>query len=465
VQRRACEWAGERGIEDPEGRCDSELELVRPLGKAYSRAFDPVSLLRRGAGGFLMLNWMKLQSLSVARTRLGEEGASIVELSSTGAPMRQCFATSSGVSGAATGIRDGALDAQDRLALTGWIWGSGLSFGGETLDAWKRNRASYLAVLTDSQQHVFSTALGGGRNDATSVAFDAHGNVAVAGSFFGTLSFGESELSSPASMALYVAKFDPRGNPSWVHISPFSGQLVAPAVTFTDTGNVVVAGGYERQLDFGTPLPSATALEPSGCAGDRTRDRRGLRMFLIELGVSGQTVRSDSFGEPHAAASDVTTSPEGDLIVNGFFRGRLSLGGAPLEAPPSPGDCGCDIDCAFPSVRFVARWDRKRQLVFGATLPGATIVRTAPGPDGSTVVEQGIPVSFRDAWGTRMADDYHFRVEVRSPSGVPEWSRTFEKFDVKSSTTVGNDRIAVLLHDPESDLVYFALYRRKATPP
>jgi hypothetical protein len=206
-----------------------------------SRAFDPVTLLSREGRGLVVLNWIKLEPLGVPKRKASDEGASIVELSNTGAPIRQCFATSTGTSGAATGIRDGALDSQGRLALTGWIWGNGLSFGGESISAPKGYRGSFLAVLTDSEKHAFSNDVGGAtRNDTNSVAVDAHGNVAVTGSFFGTLKLGAFELTVSEAMALYVAKFDARGRLLWVNVSPFAGYHVGPTITFTDTGNVLV---------------------------------------------------------------------------------------------------------------------------------------------------------------------------------------------------------------------------------
>lgn len=71
-----------------------------------------------------------------------------------------------------------------------------------------------------------------------------------------------------------------------------------------------------------------------------------------------------------------------------------------------------------------------------------------------------IPVSFRDSWGSPMADDYRWRLEVRSPDGSTQWSRTFEKLDLKSSAAIGSGRLAVLLHDPKSSILYLAIYRR-----
>jgi hypothetical protein len=159
-------------------------------------------------------------------------------------------------------------------------------------------------------------------------------------------------------------------------------------------------------------------------------------------------------------ASDVATSPEGDVIVNGLFRGRFSLGGPPLRAPTSRGNCGCDFDCAYPPARFVARLDRERRLVFQETLPDTLIVRATPGAARATILEQGIPASFRKVFGSEMPDDYRWLLEIRSPSGTPQWSRTFEKLDLKSSAAFGSERLAVLLHDPESSILYLLIYRR-----
>jgi hypothetical protein len=462
-RRRPCAREGERGLEDPEGRCDLELEFVQPLGKVYSRSFDQVSLLSREDRGFLVLNWIKLEPLSVPNDGAREQGASIVELSTTGSPVRQCFATSKGTSGAATGIRDATLDSRGRLALTGWIWGSGLSFGGESISSQKGYRSSYLAVLTDSNEHIFSTALGGASwNDASSVAVDARGNVAVAGTFNSTLRIGAREHTGFTPLGLYVAKFDASGRLLWVHTSPFGGRHIAAAVTFAEDGNLLVAGSYDQHLDFGTPLPEATRLELRGCPADKRRALERYRMFWVELDASGRQVRADSFGEPYAAASDVTTSPEGDVIVHGTFRKRLSLGGTPLRAPASQRDCGCDFDCEYPSVPFVARFDPQHRLVFQDTLPGARIVRASPGPSRSTIAEQGIAVSYAKRWGHQIPDDYRWRLEIRSPAGATQWSRTFEKLDLKSTAALGAGRLAALVHDPESSVLYLLIYAHSA---
>jgi hypothetical protein len=457
----------ERGIEDPERRCDPGLELLRPLGKVFSASYDPIRILSREGRGFLVLNSTKLESLAVKGDTAREQGASIVELSADGAPTRQCFATSKGGPGAATGISDGALDTQGRLAITGSFWGGGLSFGGDTFSAPTRARpdgrsvafrSSYLAVLTDSGKHVFSSAFGGPLfTDATTVAFDAHGNVVVGGGFFESLKLGGRDFPTLESPALYLAKFDARGQLSWVHVSPFAQQPATPALTFTEGGNVVVAGGYDQQLDFGTPLPAATRLERLPCGGTHG-SREGRRMFLVELDANGRLVRSDSFGEPYAEASDVATSPEGDLIVNGSFRGQLSLGGPPLRAPTSRGNCGCDFECTYPAARFVARFDRERRLVFQEAFPDALVVRATPGSGRSTIIEQGIPIYRRGptSWGP---DDYRWQLEIRSSSGSVQWSRTFEKLDLKAAVAVGSGRLAVLLHDPESSRLLLAAFR------
>jgi hypothetical protein len=106
---------------------------------------------------------------------------------------------------------------------------------------------TYIAKLDGAGNYQWLVPLATGRGGpvgTTSLAVDAAGNVCVAGSFFGSLTFGTTTLTSVGRADIFVAKLDPSGN--WLSAVRGGGssdeQLTRLAL---DTnGNVYLAGQF-----------------------------------------------------------------------------------------------------------------------------------------------------------------------------------------------------------------------------
>jgi hypothetical protein len=137
---------------------------------------------------------------------------------------------------------------------------SSISFPGGPVIPNVGGRDIVVAKFDASGNHVYSKGYGDASDQTvTSVAVDGAGNALVAGYFFGTMNFGSpSPLASQGAYDVFVAKLDGAGGHVWSKAfgdaSPFQ---VANSVAVNGAGNVLVAGGFYGNIDFGGgPLAS-----------------------------------------------------------------------------------------------------------------------------------------------------------------------------------------------------------------
>lgn len=84
-----------------------------------------------------------------------------------------------------------------------------------------------------------------------SVAFGPKGEVALTGSFQGSVMIGGQTFSSfKGSPDLFVAMFEPDGKPRWVHNYGALGDQLGSKVLVDETGRVFVGGSFTGTIDF-----------------------------------------------------------------------------------------------------------------------------------------------------------------------------------------------------------------------
>jgi hypothetical protein len=171
------------------------------------------------------------------------------------------------------------------------------------------------------------------------MAVDSSGNVTIAADFTGTLTFADVDggptsigvLDSGTQAAVFVASFDPSGDPRWAHAVVLASDpnltvtTASPDVALGANGDVVLGGTYWSTIDLGSgPLsPTGTNL------GDRD-------VFLADYNASGRLAWAKSYG---AAGANTLINLAGDgtgfVALAGTFTSDLTFGATVLK-PSAP---------------------------------------------------------------------------------------------------------------------------------
>jgi hypothetical protein len=149
------------------------------------------------------------------------------------------------------------------------------------------------------------------------VAFDADGNLLLAGELRATTDFGGGPLSSRGGSDVLVAKLDADGQHIFSRSFGDVGQQQrAESITVDAAGSALIAGVFDGSVDFGT---SALTLDTGSCSSDAWCNTFG---FVAELDEHGQVSFSVGLGPMRtlpAAASD----SRGNYVVSGALPGGV----------------------------------------------------------------------------------------------------------------------------------------------
>jgi hypothetical protein len=217
-------------------------------------------------------------------------------------------------------------------------------------------------------------AWGGPGDDAgLAIAYDAMGDVVVAGYFHATVDFGGKMLTTPdASSDGFVAKYDPTGALLWVWQLGGVGDDRATAVVIDAQGDVLVTGNYATQVTLGT-----LAATPSGPG-----------IFVAELDGAGNPKWLQGFGESagsSSTSSGIALGTGGRVAIAGYLAGSLDLGSKMLTTPSNTDYDGIVVALDSSSGAFL--WSRQVNDTTGNNQGFIAIATTSPG--GFVVVGSG----------------------------------------------------------------------------
>jgi hypothetical protein len=219
--------------------------------------------------------------------------------------------THAGGTGAAEGFGV-AVDGADQVFATGAFGGtldlgSGPVVGAGLTDV-------YLLALSAAGAYRWSLGFGGpGPDRGIAVATDSGGNLALAGYFSQTVSFGGADLVSAGQEDLFVATFAPNAMPRWSRRLGDAKFNWAVAVDFDDADNAVVTGWFDDAADFG-----AGALPGAG----------GHDIFVAKYSPVGACYFARAFGGTGADIGQAVAARGGKTIVAGEFTGPVNIGAA-----------------------------------------------------------------------------------------------------------------------------------------
>lgn len=166
--------------------------------------------------------------------------------------------------------------------------------------------------LNTCEEKLWSRRFGDtGDQFGRAVAVNAAGEVAIGGSFAGSIDFGEFFLSSPAGQDGFVAKLDAAGHAIWSRQVSGAGDEAASAIAVDDMGNVIAAGVFEGTIDVAGKALTAT----------------GFDSFVAKFGPQGDLLWATAVSGPQSEnITSVAIDTQGNILVGGFFSGTAAIG-------------------------------------------------------------------------------------------------------------------------------------------
>ncbi|MEJ7731943.1 MAG: hypothetical protein WKG00_22375 [Polyangiaceae bacterium] len=153
---------------------------------------------------------------------------------------------------------------------------------------------------------------------APHMAVTSAGGVIGAGSFQGTVPFGNQVLQSADAYDAYVVQLDAAGAPVWSRVFGGAGSQFMHDAEVEADGNVLVIGYGEQTIDFGGG--------PVGGGGD-------LDVIVARLAADGSHLWSLGAGDSAAQRGNgVAAAPGGAIAIGGEFAGALTIDGVTLQS-------------------------------------------------------------------------------------------------------------------------------------
>lgn len=146
-------------------------------------------------------------------------------------------------------VSDVATDSANAVVFGGSFAGS-VSFGGATHTA--NGVDLYVAKLDSAGTFVWSLQDGAAGSEVVDdVDLDSAGNAAISGHFDGAVGLGLGNTAATSSSDLFLAKVSPLGAPLWLRTYANGSAQAGSGVAFDATGDVVVAGFTTGTVSFG----------------------------------------------------------------------------------------------------------------------------------------------------------------------------------------------------------------------
>jgi len=379
--------------------------VARSQGGSTNDSADSYGLAIDQDGSSIVAGWFNgaLDFGSGLMTTIGIQDAFLAKFSSSGTNLwsRQF----GGVMAQATGV---AVDKATHSIFVVGYYKNTIDFGGITLSN-SGPAAIYLAKFSLEGNVLWVKGFAGTGRLGNAVALDFHGDVIIAGSIpqtFAEIDLGGGMWTTVGQQDIFVAKFSgANGSYLWSHhFGSVQAANNARTVAVDNNGDVLLAGSFEKSIDFGGG--------PYTSAGDQD-------IFLAKFsGTDGSYRWSNRFGSTNAdTALALTSNPNSQVLITGTCRGPIDLGGGLFLA-----DAGI----------FVAKYDLNGVLIwaklFQSTANSLSANGIAVDQGGNVLLTGGVKgtVDFGGgdtAQGSSASDIFLAKL---SPSGGFVWSKHFQ---------------------------------------
>lgn len=209
-----------------------------------------------------------------------------------------------------------AADPAGNLVIAGEFTGA-LDFGGGASLTSAGSSDVFVAKLDSAGNSLWAKRFGDPTYQAAvSVAVDSNGDVLVTGQFHGAIDFGGSPIVSSGGADIFVLKLDAAGGLIWGRGFGGAGDQFGSSVAVDGAGNVLVAGSFAGELDFGGPLLSAAGSYDA---------------FVVKLDSSGNHAWSKKFGDAtYQTGRGVAVDHDDDVLFSAQIDGVVDFGGGPV---------------------------------------------------------------------------------------------------------------------------------------
>lgn len=247
------------------------------------------------------------------------------------------------------------------------------------------NSDVFVARFGSGGSHAWSRRFGDADIQvATGVAVDPAGNVAVAGTFQGSVDFGGGALTSAGQYDLFLAKLEPAGTHLWSRRFGDAQPQVAVAVAVDALGDVFLAGGLVGSVDFG--------------GGSRT-SAGSSDVFAARFDAAGSHLWSARFGDAgYQGAEAIAVDAAGNAVITGALQSSANFGGG-----DSAGAGGDDLFVARFATDGAHRWSRCPAMPCNRSASASRWPRPATWP--SPVSSKARSTSAADRWRVRGGSD------------------------------------------------------------
>ena len=326
------------------------------------------------------------------------------------------------VRGARVRVHDAAVGGDGHAILVGHFHDGRLEIGGATLvsepRAGETHGHGFVVALDANGRAVWARRFEGNQEtNAAAVVADARGHITVLGLFTNEVDFGEGHMLARDGVEpggeVFLVQLDPTGRVVW---AKGLGERTrgASGLAVDRDGNIIVSTPLAADTDLGGgPLAWKESYQDSHVVAKLDRDGRHVwsrRLgYVTELAIPG-----------------VATDAAGDVVIGGWCRGDLDLGGGVLVT----GDLGPVGFVAKLNAAGRALWSRRTTTTKGGA--GDTVLDVAVDPAGNVFAAGSLtlggvldaPVrADRRAWVLPNEED-GFMVKL-DPSGRSLWGETF----------------------------------------
>ncbi len=147
------------------------------------------------------------------------------------------------------------------------------------------------------------------------MAVDGQGNIVVAGSFVGQINFGGGNILSKGGLDIFIAKYSSNGAYLWSKGIGGSSDDWAKAVAVDPSGNILITSwSGSGTVDFGGGPVSLVAA------------------YLAKYDPNGGYLWAKALGTNIADGTALDTDSSGNVIVSGYFTGPCDFGGGPISS-------------------------------------------------------------------------------------------------------------------------------------